>query len=128
MNTVFAQLASELCGEKLSSTANRIGIESELDPVISLTLGAGAVTPIELASAYSYFANNGYLAPTYLIDKITDSNGQILYQHISSQRVTIPDTGAAEAVRKTLEVAAKYGTGTRAVLDDRPIALSLIHI
>ena len=40
VNTVFAQLASELGGEKLSSTANRIGIDSELDPVISLTLCA----------------------------------------------------------------------------------------
>ena len=122
VNTVFAQLASELGGEKLSSTAKRIGIESELDPVISLTLGAGAVTPIELASAYSSFANNGYLAPTYLIDKITDSSGQVLFQHVSSQRVTIPDPGAAAAVRKTLEVAAQFGTGTRAVLEDRPIA------
>ncbi|MDB2326474.1 transglycosylase domain-containing protein [Candidatus Actinomarina sp.] len=122
VNTVFAQLASELGGEKLSSTANRIGIDSYLDPVISLTLGAGAVTPVELTSAYSSFANNGYLAPTYLIEKITDSNGQVLYQHITSQRVTIPDPGAAAAVRKTLEVAAQFGTGTRAVLDDRPIA------
>ena len=122
INTVYAQLASELGGEKLSSTANRIGIDSELDPVISLTLGAGAVTPIELASAYSSFANNGYLAPTYLIEKITDANGQVLYQHVTSQRVTIPDPGAAAAVRKTLEVAAQFGTGTRAVLDDRPIA------
>ena len=122
VNTVFAQLASELGGEKLSSTANRIGIDSDLDPVISLTLGAGAVTPIELASAYSSFANNGYLAPTYLIEKITDSNGQVLFQHITSQRVTIPDPGAAAAVRKTLEVAAQFGTGTRATLDDRPIA------
>ena len=122
VNTVFAQLASELGGEKLSSTANRIGIDSTLDPVISLTLGAGAVTPIELASAYSSFANNGYLAPTYLIEKITDSDGQVLFQHITSQRVTIPDPGAAAAVRKTLEVAAQYGTGTRAVLEDRPIA------
>ena len=122
VNTVFAQLASELGGEKLSSTANRIGIDSYLDPVISLTLGAGAVTPVELASAYSSFANNGFLAPTYLVEKITDSNGQVLYQHITSQRVTIPDPGAAAAVRKTLEVAAQFGTGTRAVLEDRPIA------
>ena len=122
VNTVFAQLASELGGEKLSSTANRIGIDSYLDPVISLTLGAGAVTPVELTSAYSSFANNGFLAPTYLIEKITDSNGQVLYQHITSQRVTIPDPGAAAAVRKTLEVAAQFGTGTRAVLEDRPIA------
>ena len=120
VNTVFAQLASELGGEKLSSTANRIGIDSYLDPVISLTLGAGAVTPVELASAYSSFANNGYLAPTYLIEKITDSNGQVLYQHITSQRVTIPDPGAAAAVRKTLEVAGQCGTGTRALLDERP--------
>src|SRR5210317_462460 len=122
VNTVFAQLASELGGEKLSSTANRIGIDSDLDPVISLTLGAGAVTPIEIASAYSSFANNGVLAPTYLIERIEDSNGIILYQNIVSQRVSIPDPGAAAAVRKTLEVAAQFGTGTRAVLDDRPIA------
>jgi membrane peptidoglycan carboxypeptidase len=122
INTVFAQMASELGGEKLASTANRIGIDSEIDPVISLTLGAGAVTPIEIASAYSSFATNGVLAPPYLIERIEDSNGDILYQNIVSQRTSIPDPGAAAAVRKTLEVAAQYGTGTRAVLDDRPIA------
>ena len=122
INTVFAQMASELGGEKLASTANRIGIDSEIEPVISLTLGAGAVTPIEIASAYSSFATNGVLAPTYLIERIEDSNGIILYQNIVSQRVSIPDPGAAAAVRKTLELAAQYGTGTRAALDDRPIA------
>ena len=122
INTVFAQMASELGGEKLASTANRIGIDSYIDPVISLTLGAGAVTPIEIASAYSSFATNGVLAPPYLIEKIEDSNGEVLYQNIVSQRISIPDPGAAAAVRKTLEVAAQFGTGTRAVLDDRPIA------
>ncbi len=122
INTVFAQMASELGGEKLASTANRIGIESKIDPVISLTLGAGAVTPIEIASAYSSFATNGVLAPPYLIERIEDTNGEILYQNIVSRRITIPDPGAAAAVRKTLEVAAQFGTGTRAVLDDRPIA------
>ena len=122
INTVFAQMASEIGGEKLASTANRIGINSEIDPVISLTLGAGAVTPIEIASAYSSFATNGVLAPPYLIERIEDSNGEVLYQNIVSQRISIPDPGAAAAVRKTLEVAAQFGTGTRAVLDDRPIA------
>ena len=122
INTVFAQLASELGGEKLASTAKRIGINSSLDPVISLTLGAGAATPIEMASAYSSFATNGVLAPTYLIEKIEDDKGNVLYRHIVSPRTSIPDPGAAAAVRKTLEVAAQYGTGTRAVLDDREIA------
>ena len=122
INTVFAQMASELGGEKLASTANRIGIDSDIDPVISLTLGAGAVTPIEIASAYSSFATNGVLAPPYLIERIEDSNGEVLYQNIVSQRISIPDPGAAAAVRKTLEVAAQFGTGTRAVLEDRPIA------
>ena len=122
INTVFAQLASEVGGEKLAYTAKRLGINSYLEPVISLTLGAGAVTPIEMASAYSSFATNGVLAPTYLIERIEDSDGNIIYQHIVSQRVSIPDPAAAAAVRKTLEVAAQRGTGTRAVLDDRPIA------
>ena len=122
INTVFAQMASEIGGQKLAATANRIGILSEIEPVISLTLGAGAVTPIEMASAYSSFATNGVLAPTYLIERIEDANGEVLYQHIVSKRISIPDPGAAAAVRKTLEVAAQFGTGTRAVLDDRPIA------
>ena len=122
INTVFAQLASEVGGEKLANTAKRIGINSYLEPVISLTLGAGAVTPIEIASAYSTFATNGILAPTYLIERIEDSNGDVIYQHVVSPRVAIPDPAAAAAVRKTLEIAAQRGTGTRAVLDDRPIA------
>ena len=122
INTVFAQLASEVGGEKLAYTAKRLGINSYLEPVISLTLGAGAVTPIEMASAYSSFATNGVLAPTYLIERIEDSDGNLIYQHIVSQRISIPDPAAAAAVRKTLEVAAQRGTGTRAVLDDRPIA------
>lgn len=122
INTVFAQTAAELGGEKLASTAKRLGIESKLDPVISLTLGAGAVTPIEITSAYSSFATNGILAPTYLIERIEDEKGNIIYKHINSPRISIPDPGAAAAVRKTLEVAAQFGTGTRAVLDDRPIA------
>ena len=91
INTVFAQLASELGGEKLASTAKRIGINSALDPVISLTLGAGAATPIEMASAYSSFATNGVLAPTYLIEKIEDDKGNVLYRHIVSPRTSIPD-------------------------------------
>ena len=122
VNTVFAQVASELGGEKLASTAKKLGISSYLDPVISLTLGAGAVTPIEMASAYSSFATNGVLAPPYLIERIEDTDGNILYQHITSPRVSIADPGAAAAVRKTLEVAAQRGTGTRALLDDRNIA------
>ena len=122
INTVFAQTAAELGGEKLASTAKRLGIESKLDPVISLTLGAGAVTPIEITSAYSSFATNGILAPTYLIERIEDEKGNVIYKHINSPRISIPDPGAAAAVRKTLEVAAQFGTGTRAVLDDRPIA------
>ena len=122
INTVFAQLASEVGGEKLANTAKRIGINSYLEPVISLTLGAGAVTPIEIASAYSSFATNGILAPTYLIERIEDSNGDVIYQHVVSPRIAIPDPAAAAAVRKTLEVAAQRGTGTRAVLDDRAIA------
>ena len=43
-----------------------------------MTLGAGSVTPLEMARAYAVFANGGYRVTPYLIDKIYDSNGNLL--------------------------------------------------
>ncbi|MGL1489121.1 penicillin-binding transpeptidase domain-containing protein, partial [Vibrio parahaemolyticus] len=49
-------------------------------PYLTLALGAGAVTPLQMAGAYSVFANGGYKINPYLISRITDSNGQVLIQ------------------------------------------------
>jgi penicillin-binding protein 1A len=62
---------------------NRFGFLPEKNPpYLTLALGAGAVTPLQMAGAYAVFANGGYKINPYLISKITDSNGKILSQAI----------------------------------------------
>jgi penicillin-binding protein 1A len=59
--------------ENVVDMARRMGItEASLDPVLSLVLGASAVSPLEMASAYSNFATNGAHANDYIVAKIVD--------------------------------------------------------
>src|SRR5690606_17456136 len=59
----------------------RFGFDAARHPAyLTMALGAGAVTPLQMAGAYSVFANGGYRTPPYLIEKVTDSNGRVLMQ------------------------------------------------
>ena len=49
-------------------------------PNLSLALGTGTVTPLELTRAYAVFANGGYLIEPYFIDRIVDAAGNVLFQ------------------------------------------------
>ena len=72
---------------------NRIGVEAGLDFIerfgfdidklptnLSLALGSGTVTPVEMATGYTVFANGGYRIEPYFLDRIVDSRGEILFQ------------------------------------------------
>ena len=55
------------------------GFEAEKHPAyLTMALGAGSVTPMLMATAYSVFANGGYRINPYLITKITDQKGKVL--------------------------------------------------
>ncbi len=57
----------------------RFGMSAEKHPaVLPMALGAGAVTPLQMAVGYSVFANGGYRIDPYLIKKVVDSTGKIL--------------------------------------------------
>jgi len=57
----------------------RFGFDAEKHPpYLTMALGAGAVTPLQLASAYAVFANGGYRVNPVLIQKLTDANGRVL--------------------------------------------------
>lgn len=57
----------------------RFGFDADKNPpYLTLALGAGAVTPLQMAGAYSVFANGGYKVNPYLITKITDASGKVL--------------------------------------------------
>ena len=49
-------------------------------PYLTMALGAGSVTPLQLAAAYGVFANGGFSVRPYLIDKVYDKEGQLLMQ------------------------------------------------
>ena len=57
----------------------RFGFDAEKHPpYLTMALGAGSVTPLQMASAYGVFANGGYRLNPYLISKVTDSKGHVL--------------------------------------------------
>ena len=61
--------------------ASRFGFsDAALPRNLSLALGSGSVTPLQLASAYTAFANGGFKVESHLISRIESSNGEILYQ------------------------------------------------
>src|SRR3546814_6601817 len=62
--------------------------------VLPLALGAGSVTPLQLAGAFSVFANGGYRVPPYLIDYVTDSSGKVIMQ----SKPVIAGDAAARAI------------------------------
>ena len=63
------------------SWITRFGFEAEKHPAyLTMALGAGSVTPLQMASAYSVLANGGYRLNPSLITRITDSKGKALLQ------------------------------------------------
>ncbi|MDH5538719.1 MAG: PBP1A family penicillin-binding protein, partial [Rhizobacter sp.] len=58
---------------------SRFGFEPDKHPAfLTMALGAGSVTPLQMASAYGVFANGGYRVNPILISKVTDSKGRVL--------------------------------------------------
>ena len=57
----------------------RFGFETDKHPAyLTMALGAGSVTPLQMASAYGVFANGGYRLNPFLISRLTDSRGNLL--------------------------------------------------
>jgi penicillin-binding protein 1A len=85
---------------------------------LTLALGTGAVTPQQMASAYAVFANGGFAVKPYLISKIEDGNGAVLFQaepptpHQESARVL--DARNAWISDSMLRDVTRYGTGAAA--------------
>lgn len=76
-----ALLVQESVGTKeVIKTARALGITTELPEVMSLTLGAGVVRLLDMASAYGVFANSGSRVEPVPFSKITDSQGKTVFE------------------------------------------------
>lgn len=80
-DNIFAVKTHLFLGEDtLINTARKFGISTELAKVPSLALGTSGVRVIEMANAYSLFANGGKKVEPVLITKVEDYSGKVIYQ------------------------------------------------
>lgn len=114
--------------DSVISFAHKLGIKSNIPPVPSIALGTGEVSPIEMAAAYSVFADEGLYAKPFSILKIEDKNGKLIYSAnpidtstvldsatsylLTSALKDVVDRGTASSVRKYYKGTAAGKTGT----------------
>lgn len=113
LNSVAAQLIMKTGPASVMETAVRMGITSRIDPNASLALGTSEVTLMELTSAYTPFANGGYRAAPYIIQRVTTMSGKVLYEHKSDPyRAISPEMAGMMNAMMTQTV--ENGTGRAA--------------
>ncbi|MBW3561520.1 MAG: PBP1A family penicillin-binding protein [Actinobacteria bacterium] len=120
VNTVYARLAAELGPRAILATTRNLGVAGDLPEVCSLALGAGEISPLEMAEAYQPLAALGVQHDAHLIARIESADGQVLYEHEDGGRRVL-DEAVAYLVTETLQEVVRRGTGVRASID-RPQA------
>jgi penicillin-binding protein 1A len=142
VNTVYVQLMKEVGPKRVVELSKKHGLTAELHlgtPVkpgksplerppllpnfLSLGLGAGDVTTLQLASAFGTWANRGWHHAPHLVEKVVDSNGRVIEQHdYNTKGVQVVHANVADTVNQVLRQAVEDGTGTEARLPDRQVA------
>jgi penicillin-binding protein 1A len=126
-NSVYAQLTLDVGPEKVAEMARRMGVRSQLDVrgayVPSIGLGSIAVSPLDLATAYSTLAAGGVHAEPMAIRRVVLADGSVDTQAgwgVPRRRRAISE-GVAAIVTRILEQNVQSGTGIRAAFG-RPAA------
>ena len=120
-NVCSVRIAQLVGIDSVVETAREAGITTKLEPNLSLALGSSAVTPFDMAGAYSTFARMGVAIKPQVLRKIENNRGEV----IEVFQPTVDKVFPVEAVARLVSVmqdVVKYGTGTGAKLDDRPVA------
>jgi len=107
--------------DSIVETARQAGITTKLDPNLSLALGSSAVTPLDMAGAYSTFARSGVAIKPQTLRRIENNKGQVIYVEDQKYDKVFTVEPVAELVDVMQDVV-KYGTGAGAKLADRPVA------
>jgi penicillin-binding protein 1A len=119
-NMVSVRILNKIGAKYGQEYSTRFGFDADKNPpYLTLALGAGAVTPLQMAGAYSVFANGGYKISPYIIAKITDADGKVLSQvkpdHAGDEANRVIDVRNAFMMDSMLKDVVKYGTATKAL-------------
>ncbi|MES2925177.1 MAG: penicillin-binding protein 1A [Pseudomonadota bacterium] len=97
---------------------SRFGFDAEKHPAyLTMALGAGSVTPLQMATAYSVFANGGYRVNPWLITKVTDHKGRVISETtppVTSEQPRAIDARNAFVMNSLLQEVTRSGTAARA--------------
>ncbi|MGH9165890.1 MAG: transglycosylase domain-containing protein [Acidimicrobiales bacterium] len=121
VNTVYAQLIKAVGPGEVARLAKAAGIGSPLVENISLALGTSETSVLEMASAYTTFANRGvHVEPTSILE-VTTADGRVLKPLRPAARTRVLDRAQADVVTYCLQQVVQAGSGTGARFG-RPLA------
>ncbi|WP_081051648.1 penicillin-binding protein 1A [Burkholderia diffusa] len=117
-NLVSIRILNHIGTKYAQQYITRFGFDAERHPAyLPMALGAGQVTPLQMAGAYSVFANGGFRVNPYLIAEVTDPNGAIVARAqplIAEQNAPRAiDARNAYVMNSLLQSVAQRGTGAR---------------
>ena len=112
-NIPAVKIGSAVGLNKVIETCRILGINSPMEPVPSLPLGAIGVTPLEMASAFATIANYGWQSPPTVIVRVTDSSGNVLVDNTPKPRLVL-EPWAAASLTNVLQGVINNGTGKAA--------------
>eukprot|EP00899_Mesostigma_viride_P028524 jgi/Mesvir1/8857/Mv02754-RA.1 len=113
LNVATVKLCHEVGINKVIDMAHACGIESKLVDKIGLALGNCELTPLEITSAYSTIAANGYYSKPHLISHIEGAKGETIYVQ-SYKREHVVDSEAVARLNHSLQSVIMRGTGMTA--------------
>jgi penicillin-binding protein 1A len=120
-NVATVKLLERIGIKPVVEFAKTLGITSPLNQDLSLALGSSGLTPLEMASAYAVFANQGYRLQPYTVATVQDANAQPLEQILfEPQQVITKET--AYLITNVLEDVIQKGTGQLAKAIERSVA------
>ncbi|MGH2403690.1 MAG: transglycosylase domain-containing protein, partial [bacterium] len=120
INVPAVRTLHEVGSDQVIEHAKKMGIESPLQPHLSLALGSAEVTPLEMATAFSTLANGGLRVRSMSIVKVTDARGKVLEEHRPAREVGLR-ADVAYVMTDILKGVIQRGTGTAAAIG-RPAA------
>jgi penicillin-binding protein 1A len=120
VNTIFAQLVTRVGPPAVVRMAHRLGIQSNLKPVCSITLGTQAVSPLEMTTAYATLAARGVRHDAQAVESVRTATGDVVPYPVAKPHVAVSQE-VADEVTYALEAVTQRGTGVAAAFG-RPIA------
>ncbi len=112
-NVPAVKLIDKLTPAKVIKMAKKMGITAQMEPNLSLALGSGQFTPLEMASAYGVFANLGIYCRPIAITKVYDRDNNLLEENNPKAQEVMKSINAA-MMCDLLKNALEKGTGYRA--------------